>query len=177
MILQVVTVSIEGAQPDTQRDVESANTVWSGECELWVEVVSNVVVDRPDLLVLSQTDCLVSGHVVSEEEDELFNLGRGLGTDVVGYYLRGDTGGFRGCAAHPADRRGFWVGDNATQWTWIHEMTHVVGRNLHVTHTDNLMFRATDSITNPPPDLNGEQCARIVNDPALLCIPSIVLNL
>ena len=111
MILQVVTVIIEGALPDLQRDIDRANEVWSVECEVWVEVVSSIVADRPDLLVLSQSDCLVSGHVVSDEEDELFNLGRGLGTDIVAYYVRGDTAGFRGCAAHPGDRRGFWAGD------------------------------------------------------------------
>jgi hypothetical protein len=115
--------------------------------------------------------------VVSTEEDELFDLGRGLGTDLVGYYIRSDTAGFRGCAAHPPGRRGFWVGDSATDWTWIHETTHVVGNNLHVTDTDNLMFRSTSAITNLPPDLTEAQCTRILNDPALLCISSIVLNL
>lgn len=177
MILQVVTVTIQGAQPDRQRDLDRANEVWSVECGVWVEFVEDIVVDRPDLLVLSQSDCLVSGHVVSTEEDELFDLGRGLGTDVVGYYVRSDTAGFRGCAAHPPDRRGFWVGESATDWTWIHETTHVVGNNLHVTDTDNLMFRSTSAITNLPPDLTEAQCTRILNDPALLCISSIVLNL
>jgi hypothetical protein len=52
-------------------------------------------VDRPDLLVLNQTDCLSEGHQVSEEEDELFDLGRDLGADIVGYYIQGDAAGFR----------------------------------------------------------------------------------
>jgi hypothetical protein len=43
--------------------------------------------------------------------------------------------------------------------------------------TDNLMFPFADLVTNLPPDLNQDQCARILNDPALLSIPSIVLNL
>lgn len=59
----------------------------------------------------------------------------------------------------------------------IHEATHVVGANPHVGNTDNLMFGNTGQITNPPPELTAEQCARILDDPALLCIPSIVLNL
>ncbi len=145
--------------------------------EIWVDVISNSVVDRRELLVLAQTDCLASGHVVSDEEEQLFALGRGLGTELVGYYIRGDAAGFRGCAAHPPGRRGFWVGDSATEWTFIHEATHVVGDNPHVADTDNLMFGNTGLITNPPPDLNEEQRARILNDPALLCISSIVLNL
>jgi hypothetical protein len=39
------------------------------------------------------------------------------------------------------------------------------------------MSTPTASITNPPPDLDADQCARILDDPALLCISSIVLNL
>ncbi len=177
MIVPIVLVTIQGAQPNIQRDVDNTNTIWSGECELWVDVVSSIVVDRPDLLVLSQTDCLLSGHVVSAEEDPLFDLGRGMGTDIVGYYIRGDTAGFAGCAAHPPGRRGFWVGDNASPWTFAHELTHVVGRNVHTSDSNNLMFTPTSGITNPPPDLTEEQGARIRSDPAQLCISSIVLNL
>jgi hypothetical protein len=59
------------------------------------------------------------------------------------------------------------VGDSATQWTFVHELTHVVGGNRHVTDTDSLMFRNTGMITNPPPDLTGEQCDRIVGDDAM----------
>lgn len=177
MILPVVIVVIQGAQPNISRDLENANTIWSGECEIWVDVVSTIVVDRVDLLILTQSDCMGTGHVVSDEEDELFDLGRGLGTDIVGYYINGDVAGFRGCAAHPPDRRGFWVGDNATQWTFAHELTHVVGDNSHSGDSDDLMFTPTSGITNPPPDLTADQCSRIRDDAALLCISSIVLSL
>ena len=177
MILPIVVVTIDGANPDLERDIENANLVWVDEMEIWVDVVSNIVVDSPELLVLDQADCFGNGHVVSDEEDRLFNLGRGLGTDLVSYYVMRDIPGFRGCAAHPPGRRGFWVGDIATEWTFIHEATHVIGDNPHVSDTDNLMVNGTDRITNPPPDLNAAQRARILNDPALLCISSIVLNL
>lgn len=177
MILPITVVTLQGAQPNPQRDLDNAVAIYSTECEVWVEVISTITVDRPALLVLSQTDCLRFGHVVSGEEDQLFDLGRGVGSDVVGYYIQGDVAGFRGCAAHPPGRRGFWVADNATQWTLSHELTHVVGLNPHVTDSDNLMFTPTSGITNPPPDLDPDQRARILNDPALLCIPSVVLNL
>lgn len=177
MILPVAIVTIQGAQPNLQRDVNNADGIWSAECEVFVDVVFTAVIDRPDLLVLTQTDCLAAGHVVSGEEDQLFDLGRGVGADVVGYYIQSDVAGFRGCAAHPAGRRGFWVADIATQWTLAHEMTHVVGDNRHVADSNNLMFTPTSGITNPPPDLTSDQRARILNDPALLCIPSVVLNL
>jgi hypothetical protein len=170
-------VTISGARPNDTQDINTANAIYSAECGVFVELVESIAVDRPDLLVLNQTDCLRVGHLVSADEDELFDLGRNLGADVVGYYVQADVAGFRGCAAHPPDRRGFWVADIATQWTMTHEATHVVGGNPHVGDTDNLMFSNTGGITNLPPDLSGAQCARILADPALLCIPSIVLNL
>jgi len=190
VILPISVVTIQGASPDLADDIENSDTVWGGECGVFVDVVSSVIVDDPSLLVLSQTDCLVSGHVVSSEEDALFDLGRNTGADVVVYYIQSDVAGFRGCAAHPAARRGCWVGDSATDWTFIHEITHVVGDNRHVgtssecsspgstTNSDNLMFICgTASITDLPPDLSEEQCRRILNDPALLDVASIVLNL
>jgi hypothetical protein len=166
--VRVAVVTIQGANADLARNLDSGNLVYLTECGVWIDVVASITVDRPDLLVLDQTDCLTDGHSVSEEEDELFDLGRDLGADVVGYYIQGDTAGFRGCAAHPPGRRGFWVGDTATQWTFVHELTHVVGDNPHDTDMDNLMFRNTGRITNQPPDLDGEQCDRITSDPAMV---------
>ena len=177
MILPTTVVTIQGANADLPSHLESANVVWGAECDVWVEVAGEFVVDRPHLLTLDQDDCSSVGHVVSAEEDELFDLGRGTGADVTVYYIASDVAGFRGCAAHPPDRRGCWVGDTATQWTFIHELTHVVGNNPHVSDTDNLMISNTGTITNPPPDLTQEQVQRIIADPALLDISSVVLNL
>jgi hypothetical protein len=177
MILPVSVVTILGANASMQSDVDNGNIVWGGECGVFVDVVVQVTVDDPDLLVLAQSDCAASGHVVSAEEDELFDLGRNTGADVVVYYIQSDTAGFRGCAAHPPGRRGAWVGDAATDWTFIHELTHVVGDNPHEDDTDNLMWRNTGQLTNLPPDLTDGQCRRILNDPALLDIGSMVLNL
>ncbi|MCZ6662653.1 MAG: hypothetical protein O6951_06990 [Actinobacteria bacterium] len=178
MILPIAVVTIQGANADLAADLANANTVWAGECGVFVDVVATSTVNNPNLLVLDQTDCLASGHVVSTEEDDLFDLGRNTGADVTVYYLSGDVAGFRGCAAHPPGRRGCWVGDSATDWTFIHELTHIVGDNGHQPgNTDNLMFNSTSGITNLPPDLTKEQCLRILADPALLDIPSIVLNL
>jgi hypothetical protein len=165
--VRVALVTINGATTNPQRDLDNGNLVYQQECDAWVYCVGSITVDRPHLQMLDQTDCLATGHVVSEEEDELFDLGRDLGADIVGYYIRAATSGARGCAAHPPGRRGFWVGDTATQWTLIHETTHVVGDNPHETDTDNLMLNNTGNITNPPPDLTSSQCERINNDPAI----------
>jgi hypothetical protein len=177
MILPLAIVTVRGAQTNLARDIDNSVEIYGRECEIWVQLDANVEVDRPDLLVISQTDCLRVGHVVSVDEDELFDLGRGLGPDIVGYYLQSDAAGFRGCAAHPPERRGFWVANSATRWTLPHELTHVVGHNPHVGDSDNLMFTPTSSITNPPPDLSDDQRTRILQDPALLSVPSIVLDL
>jgi hypothetical protein len=169
--VRVAIVEIEGANPDIDRDLAAADLVYSRECGVWIDIVDRVVIDRPDLLVLDQTDCRGSGHVVSPEENALYDLGRDLGADIVAYYIQGDTAGFRGCAAHPPGRRGFWVGDSATEWTFVHELSHVVGDNRHEDDRNNLMFSNTGRITNPPPDLTRDQCRRITRDPGMgICI-------
>lgn len=166
--VRVALVTIQGATPTLQRDLDNANLVYQNECDAWIYCVDSTTVNRPDLLILNQDDCSGSGHSVSAEEDELFDLGRDLGADIVGYYINSSNGGFAGCAAHPAGRRGFWVGASASPWTFAHELTHVVGDNPHVSDTDNLMFGGgTGNITNLPPDLTDTQCDRIHNDVAM----------
>lgn len=163
--VRVALVTIQGANPPLQRDLDNANVVYQDECDAWVYPVGSITVNRPALLILDQDDCSGNGHSVSDEEDELFDLGRGMGADVVAYYVNSSSGGFAGCAAHPPGRRGFWVGSSASPWTFAHELTHVVGDNSHVSDSDNLMSIPTASITNPPPDLTDAQCNRIHADP------------
>lgn len=163
--VRVAVVTIEGASPTLQQDLDTGNSIYQDECGAWIYCAGSITVDRPHLLHLAQDDCKGSGHSVSDEEDELYDLGRNLGADIVGYYIDSDSGGYRGCAAHPSGRRGFWVGSSATQWTWVHELTHVVGDNGHADSTDNLMWNNTGEITNAPPDLSGSQCNKIKGDP------------
>lgn len=170
--VRVALVTIQGSSTaNLQRDLDNANQVYQNECDTWVYCVGSITVNDASLLILNQDDCLASGHSVSDEEDDLFDLGRNLGADVVGYYVNGSSFGTNtsGCAAHPPGRRGFWVNQNAaaySQWTFAHELTHVVGDNAHVTNTDNLMMGSgTVNITNPPPDLTNSQCNDIVADP------------
>lgn len=180
--IRVALVTIQGASnANLQRDLDNANLVYQNECDAWIYCEGSITVNRPALLELIQDDCLGSDHSVSDEEDELFDLGRNLGADIVGYYINGSNfgGSVAGCAAHPPRRRGFWVNQNASnesvtvysQWTFAHELTHVVGDNSHICDTDNLMLgnpcdiSGTINITNPPPDLSNDQCNRIQNDP------------
>lgn len=162
--VKVALVTISGATPNLQRDLDRGNTVYVDECGVWIYPTASITVTANNLLILDQDDCASSGHSVSDEEDQLFDFGRNLGANIVGYYINSSSGGFRGCAAHPPGRRGFWVGNSATQWTWVHELTHIVGDNAHVSDTDNLMVSNTGTITNPPPDLTSSQCERIEDD-------------
>jgi hypothetical protein len=180
VILPIVVVALDGTNPDIASDVAMANVIWNADCGVFVDVVQTLVVSAPNLLFLTQEDCSGVGHQVSDEEDELYSIGRGLGTDLVAYYIQGSAFGSSvlGCAAHPPDRRGFWVVSSGFTFVFAHEAVHVVGDNPHnLVDTDNLMWPFADEVTNLPPDLNEEQCQRILNDPALLSIESIVLNL
>jgi len=165
--VKIALVTISGATPNLQTDLDSGNTVYQNDAGVWIYPVDAITVTNNSLQTLDQDDCAASGHSVSDEEDTLFDLGRDLGADIVGYYINGDTAGFRGCAAHPPGRRGFWCGDSATQWTFVHELTHVVGDNGHNSNTDNLMISNTGTITNPPPDLTNGQSNNINDDPAI----------
>lgn len=165
-----------GQNGNLQRDLDNANIIYQGQCNAWIYPTGSRVVNTNLLganVLLDQNDCNASGHSVSTEEDNLFDLGRDMGADVVCYYINGDVGGFAGCAAHPPGRRGFWVGNGASQWTFAHELTHVVGDNPHPwddsqipdNDSNNLMWTPTSTIQNPPPDLRNVQCNRIAADP------------
>ncbi len=163
--VRVALVTISTATPTLQRDLDNGNTVYQGDCDVWIYPTDSITATANNLLTLDQDDCASNGHSVSDEEDELFDLGRTLGANIVCYYINGDGSGLRGCAAHPPGRRGFWVGSAASPWTWVHELTHIVGDNSHEGNTDNLMINNTGTITNPPPDLGNDQCDRITDDP------------
>ena len=164
--VKVALVTIQGgANGNLQRDLDTANEIYQRDCDTWVYPTASITVDRPNLLFLTQDDCNGSGHSVSDEEDELFDLGRNLGANVVGYYINNSSGGFAGCAAHPPGRRGFWSGNGASPRTWAHELGHVVGDLSHVSNSDNLMSTPTANITNLPADLTNSQCQDVQNDP------------
>lgn len=175
--LAIVTVRAVGstAGPDAniQRDLDAANEVWQSDCDAWIYCVDSITVNTGILGangVLNQPSCPLGVQASpTQEEDDLFDLGRTLGADIVGYYIAGSTnGGLAGCSSYPAGRRGFWVRFGSSQWVLAHELTHVVGLNAHVDSTvpansDNLMWPNT-GWSNLPPDLNSGQCDRIIDD-------------
>jgi hypothetical protein len=133
----------------------------------------NSVVILTDILgtngVLNQNSCpLGVQQNPTAEEDDLFDLGRNLGADVVGYYIAGSTNSnLGGCSAYPAGRRGYWSGFNQSVNMAAHELTHVIGLNPHSNDQDNLMWRTPGAITNQPPDLGDDQCRRVRGDDSI----------
>lgn len=179
--LAVVTIrppgSTQGQYQNLQRDLDVANEVWQRDCDAWIYCVGSVV-EVTDLLgangVLNQNACPLGEQATpTAEEDQLFDLGRNLGADVVGYYITGSTNPtLGGCSAYPEGRRGFWAGFNQSRNMFAHELTHVIGLNPHPANDpdvpdndqDNLMWPTPGAITNLPADLRSAQCSRVRGD-------------
>jgi hypothetical protein len=177
--IAVVTVrpfnSTDGQYANLQRDVDNANDIWQAECGVWLYCTGSVV-DNSGILgmnaVLDQPNCpLGVQSSPTTEETNLFNLGRNLNANLVCYFIGGSTNpALGGCSAHPANRRGFWVGFNTDQNMFAHELTHVVGLNPHPgddpdiadNDQDNLMWPTPGAITNQPADLEKVQVNRIL---------------
>ena len=179
--LAVVTIrpagSTQGQYQNLQRDLDVANEVWQRDCDAWIYCVGSVV-DNTGVLganaVLNQNTCPLGEQAnPTAEENALFDLGRDLGADVVGYYIAGSTNpNLGGCSAYPQSRRGFWTGFNQSQNMFAHELTHVIGLNPHPAgdpdvpdnDQDNLMWPTPGAITNLPADLRSVQCSRVQSD-------------
>lgn len=166
-----------------QRDLDNADDALFQSCGVWIYCVGSGVVETGELGVngvLDQDDCNagwlldfigIGDHDVSAEEDDLFDLGRSLGANIVGYFIPGAVSGLAGCAAHPGGRRGFWVSmAGSSQWTFGHELGHIVGDLGHSGDNRNLMFTPTASIVASPPEVSDVQCflpllGGVVHDP------------
>ena len=98
------------------------------------------------------------------EQNTLFGNRNNVGVnDIVVYFVRSTDPPLNGCAAHPAGRPGAVVVQGATQWTFAHEVGHVLGL-FHVNNNDRLMTgNGTANITNPPPDLVASEATTMTN--------------
>jgi hypothetical protein len=166
-VVTVVQNPGAGAYGNLQRDLDAANTVFQTRCGGWVYGAASSV-EVTSLLgtngILDQDDCKgdgflgIGGHSVSDEEDDLFDLGRDLGAAIVCYYIAGSTdGSLGGCAAHPDGRPGFWVAVGSSRWMFAHELGHILGLG-HRDDRDNLMWPKPGAITSNPPELSTLQC-------------------
>jgi hypothetical protein len=159
--------------PNIQLDLDTANEIYVQECGAWVYCSGFTVIrtDRfgPDVRI-NMEDCLSGlSHDVSEDEDDLFDLGRNLGAPIVGYFI-GELNLAAGCGAHPPDRRGFLLeeyspfnyneGSLFRGRVFTHELSHVVGDLGHVSAPGNLMRE-----WGLGSDLTEGQCRDIRRDP------------
>lgn len=176
VILPVVVVAVEGSTPQVERDVAAANRILARECGVWILIERVIYAATPHLYRFEPQDNQSKRHKVSPHEAELFAIGRQHGADVVAYYVGESRRGIWGGAAHPARYRGFWiVAEPPYDFIWLHELVHVVGQNPHVADPHNLLFPFPE-ITHTPPIMSNLQRERLINDPALLSIPDVVLH-
>ena len=78
----------------------------------------------------------------------LFNNRNNVGANEIAvYFVRSTVPPFNGCAAHPPGKPSAAVVQTGTQWTFAHEVGHVLGLS-HVNNNDRLMTgNGTSNIT------------------------------
>lgn len=140
-VLQFCTITIQGATPTLNSDLTTANRVVA-QCGIEFRVLNSSTVNNPVLLDIAQTDCplTVGGDTTrGTEETSLFALGRTTCTNnFIVYFVRSNSMGLAGCSAYPVGQPGVSVADSASQYTFGHEICHVL--NLpHDGRTNNLM--------------------------------------
>jgi hypothetical protein len=123
-----------------------------------VEWATEEALNLPVLNVVDVGPC-VRGQTTSEQ-NQLFTNRNFAGTnDIVAYFVLATVPPLSGCAAHPSGTPGVVVVAPAPQWTFAHEIGHVLDL-IHVDNNNMLMTQnGTGKITNPPPDLVASEGA------------------
>ena len=102
------------------------------------------------------------------EQIELFDKRGTIGSsEIVVYFVRELAGAANGCATHPPGKPGAVIAaKHATEWTFAHEIGHVLGLD-HMSFIDHnrLMNAGTSSTRNAPPDLTTEEIDTILKSP------------
>jgi len=54
--VKVALVTIQGATPQIQRDLDNGNDVYQNECDVWIYPTDSITVNNPGLLVFEHDD-------------------------------------------------------------------------------------------------------------------------
>jgi outer membrane protein OmpA-like peptidoglycan-associated protein len=167
-VLQMCTLTIQGAAPNIARDLTTANRVMAQDgIEFRLSQLPNV--NNPALLDIQRTTCPLTiggDNNRSAEETALFALGRAAcAVNYLTYFIRSDSMGLNGCSAYPVGQPGVTVSDGASQYSFAHENGHV----MHLPHDgrpNNLMTGAgTNNLPANPATVHllPDQCLLMDN--------------
>ena len=172
--IAVVSITDRGSgitqqAPSLQRDLDDTNDVYQDSCNVWVYCTGSLTIERNDLIDIDLHDCMPDIHQSSPDEFALFSLGRNLGANIVGYYVRSMNPNRTGCAAHPDGLKGFMIIRAAFRWAFVHELSHVIAFSAgdagritgHSNDPNNVMF---DTLWTTQPTFTDADCDIIVND-------------
>jgi hypothetical protein len=157
-VREMCTVVIQGAAPNIAANLATANRVMA-QCGIEFRILTQIPpINNAALLDIAQADCPLTiggDNARGIEETALFALGRAqCATNFIIYFVRSNSMGLFGCSAFPVGQPGVTVADTATQYTFCHEICHV----LHLPHdgrTNNLMTgNGTNSLPPNPRDVN-----------------------
>lgn len=129
-----------------------------------VEWRSEETLDLPALNDLEVGTCSGASSVTAEQTT-LFGNRDNVGTsDIAVYFVRSTNPPLNGCAACPANRPSAVCVRTASQWTFAHEVGHILDLT-HVNNNDRLMTgNGTFNITNAPPDLVASEVTTMQAD-------------
>jgi hypothetical protein len=123
----------------------------------------------PDLAELEVGNCALP--LTAEQQSLFANRNGAAATDVVAYVVHVLVPPLDGCSAHPPDRPGVVVAQDADVWTLAHEVGHILGLS-HVNDDDRLMTgNGTQNITNDPPDLIPAEAQIMQGSPLVAPVP------
>jgi hypothetical protein len=157
--------SSERVTPLAHYDMRDASNFFLGQCGVWLFVTS-VEAIHTDRFGPQVTINTKSGEL-SQDEKDLFALGRNAGADIIGFYVGDAKVGGRG--SHSA--RAFWI--KRTQdfraFALAHELGHAAGDLKDVTGgpTSNLMCAGANCVWEHGPTFTDEQRKKFSTDPII----------